>query len=57
MYAVIYYKEGMLVPYPCVNSDGSLKIFNAIEDADNYAESIENDDQDAVTISIDSVAE
>ena len=55
MYAIIYWQDDSTV-YPVLNKDGTLKIFETLEEADKYANEFEPND-DFRVISIDGVHE
>jgi len=55
MYAIIYWQDDSTV-YPVLNKDGTLRIFETLKEADEYANNLEPNDYYRV-ISIDGVDE
>ena len=55
MYIIIYWVNDSTV-FPVLNEDGTLKLFNSLREADNYANELEPNDYYRV-ISIEGVEE
>jgi len=55
MYAIIYWADDSTV-FPVLNKNGTLKLFNSLGEADNYANELEPNDYYRV-ISIERVKE
>jgi len=55
MYAIIYWTDDSTV-FPVLNEDGTLKLFNSLGEADDYAHELEPNDYYRV-ISIEGVKE
>jgi len=55
MYAIIYWADDSTV-FPVLNKDGTLKLFNSLREADDYANELEPNDYYRV-VSIEGVKE